>query len=117
MQIDIQARLVYFDADLFGFYYPVHITLPFSRTQSCINQCVFDRLPPGDATLTLLGEIPLHTQIFIAPDTTGTLDLRPAFELSMVIDPKLINVFRAPTLTSAEKSQLRGSIEYTNILQ
>ena len=117
VRIDIQARLVYFDADLFGFYYPVHITLPFSRTQSCINQCVFDRLPPGDATLTLLGEIPLHTQIFIAPDTTGTLDLRPAFELSMVIDPKLINVFRAPALTSAEKSQLRGSIEYTNILQ
>lgn len=35
VRLEVQARFIYFDADLFGFYYPVHLTIPFSRTIRC----------------------------------------------------------------------------------
>lgn len=53
MRLQIQARIIYFDIDLFGYYYPFHIILPFSREIICDTQCVFDRIPYGDAVLTV----------------------------------------------------------------
>lgn len=118
VRIDIQARFLYFDADLLGFYYPVHITFPFSRTQICTGQCVFDRLPAGDASLTVFSEAkPLYAQIFIEPDTQGNLNLIPALQIVPFADKKLIDQIRAPLITEAEKRALLGSIERTNLFQ
>lgn len=97
---------MYFDADLFGFYYPVHLTIPFSRTISCQRECVFDRIPMGDGLVTVLSEKPTRAQVFIEPDTQGTLNLRPAFELKTITDVNIINQFRAPEITQDEKKGL-----------
>jgi hypothetical protein len=105
VRIEIQARLVYFDADLFGFYYPIHFLMPFSRTQDCQRECILDRLPPGDAIITLQ-DTNTSTKIFIEPDTQGVLDLRPAFEAKNVSDTKIIDSFRAPELTSEEQKSM-----------
>lgn len=105
--LQIQARIVYFDADIFGFYYPVHFTLPLTRTQKCMTQCVFDRLPAGDAELTVFSENgPQRTMIFITPDTDGTLDLRPPFQIIPLTDGKIWDVLRAPALTADEQKNL-----------
>lgn len=116
--MEINARFLYFDADLLGFYYPVHITLPFSRTQICAGQCVFDRLPPGDATLTVFSETnPILTKVFIEPDTEGTLNLVPVLQILPFMDKKLIDQIHAPLLGEAEKKALSGSIDRTNLFQ
>lgn len=105
VRIEVQTRLVYFDADLFGFYYPVHFTIPFSRTQECQRECILDRLPSGDAIITLQ-ETNTPIRIFIEPDTQGVLDLRPSFEAEAVLDPKIIDSFRAPALTPEEQKNI-----------
>ncbi len=105
VRIEVQARLVYFDADLFGFYYPVHFVVPFSRTQMCQRECLLDRLPAGDAVITLEGTN-TQKQLFIEPDTQGTLDLRPAFQVKNISDTKIIDSFRAPALTPEEQKSM-----------
>lgn len=105
VRIEVQARLIYFDADLLGFYYPVHFVIPFSRTQLCQRECTLDRLPAGDAVITLEGTN-AQTQLFIEPDTQGTLNLRPAFEVKTVTDTKIIDSFRAPALTAEEQKNM-----------
>ncbi len=118
MRVEIDARFLYFDADLFGFYYPVHITFPFSRTQICTGQCIFDRIPAGDATLMVFSETkPLRTKIFIEPDTQGTLNLVPALQILPLSDKKVIEQVRAPLLTETEKKLLSGRIAITNSIQ
>ena len=102
----MQARLLYFDADLFGFYYPVHFTIPFSRTQECLRECLLDRLPAGDAVITFLGTNIEKKAIFIESDTQGTLDIRPAFEIQNVTDTKIIDGLRAPTMTAEESATM-----------
>ncbi len=102
VRVEVQARLVYFDADLFGFYYPIHFLIPFSRTQDCQRECVLDRLPPGDAVITLQNTN-TSTKIFIEPDTQGALDLRPAFEAKNISDTKIIDSFRAPAMAAEEQ--------------
>jgi hypothetical protein len=118
VQLDIRARLIYFDADFFGFYYPVHIVLPFSRTQTCIRECFFDRLPAGDGTIIFATEdnASSRTQIYIAPDTQGTINLRPAFTL-VSVEPSLTSQLRAPLFSPEERDTLPWIIEVTNDIQ
>lgn len=112
VRIEIQARLIYFDADLFGFYYPVHLTVPFSRTQDCQRECVLDRLPSGDAIITLQ-DTNTTARIFIEPDTQGILDLRPAFEVKNVSDTKIMDSFRAPAITTEEQKSMNIEKTYS----
>lgn len=105
VRIEVQARLVYFDADLLGFYYPVHFVIPFSRTQMCQRECTLDRLPAGDAVV-ILQNTNTRTQLFVQPDTQGTLNLRPAFEVENVTDTKIIDTFRAPAITVEEQKSM-----------
>lgn len=98
--LNIQARIIYFDMEIFGYYYPVHITFPLSRTETCTSECTFDRLPPGDAILTLSSEAGIgRTRIFITPDTDGTLDLRPSFQIDTVTAPGVWDSFHAQELS------------------
>lgn len=108
--MDIQARIIYFDADVFGFYYPIHLTLPASRRLTCTQQCVFDRLPPGDAVVTVYHPegTPERIRVLITPDTAGTLDLRPAFQMVPMLDPKITEQFQAPALLPEEEQALVG---------
>ena len=112
VRIDIQARLVYFDADLFGFYYPVHFTVPFSRTQSCLRECTLDRLPAGDAVITFFNTNIGTTAVFIEPDTQGVLDVRPAFEVKNITDTKIIDTLRAPLITEEARTTMNIEKNY-----
>ncbi len=115
VKVEVQARIIYFDADLFGFYYPVHITLPRTYEQNCSEKCVFSRLPPGDALITVLsGPSPLRTRILILPDTSGSLDFRPPFEILPVSDTDGILY---QTLSETEKNLLTGTIEVSSRTQ
>ena len=115
VQLTIQARLIYFDADLFGFYYPVHITLPYTTTQTCVRECVFDRLPPGDGVLTFSADTPKRTRVFITPDTRGVLNLRPAFS-PIPLDATRAETLRKP-FVSWEVQKLPWTVETTNAIQ
>ncbi len=105
VRIDIEARFLYFDADLFGFYYPVHFTIPFSRTQSCQKECLLDRLPSGDAVITLLGTNEKKS-VFIEPDTQGILDIRPAFTVKNITETTILDQFRVPAMKPEEQSTM-----------
>ncbi len=116
VRIEVQARIIYFDADLLGFYYPVHITLPRTYEQECAERCTFSRLPSGDAVITVFsGELPLRTRVLILPDTVGELDFRPPFQILPVNDENLNQTFK--TITDEEKKLLTGTIEYTSRTQ
>jgi len=116
VRVEVQARVIYFDADLLGFYYPVHITLPRSYEQQCAERCTFSRLPSGDATITVFsGELPLRARVLILPDTVGELDFRPPFQVLPVDDEELNASFR--TISEEEKKLLTGTIEYTSRTQ
>lgn len=110
VNIEIEARIIYFDADLFGFYYPVHITLPRTYEQECSQYCVFDRLPSGDAVITVFSqEATTRTRVLILPDTVGDLDFRPAFQiipLTPIETEEYVTVF-----SDDEKKLLTGTIE------
>ena len=113
VRIEIQARIIYFDADLLGFYYPVHITLPRTYEQDCAGSCTFSRLPPGDAIITVFSDkTPLRTRVLILADTAGNLDFRPAFEVVPVNTPEIEESFI--TLTDDERKLLTGTVEYTS---
>jgi hypothetical protein len=117
VRLDVQARVVYFDADLFGFYYPVHITIPFSQTETCVRECFFDRIPAGDATVTFMEKnVPNRTQIFIEPDTEWTLNLRPAFT-TVSLERDAVEKLQVPALSSEERKGIPGSLQDINIVQ
>jgi len=115
VELEIQARLIYFDADFFGFYYPVHITLPYTVTQMCARECVFDRLPPGDGVLKFSEDAPERTRVFIAPDTQGVLNLRPAFSTTP-LDASRAEALRRP-FVSWEVQKLPWTIEKIHAIQ
>lgn len=110
VRLEVQARIIYFDADLFGFYYPVHITLPRTYEQECSERCVFDRLPPGDAVITVFGDgATTRTRVLVLADTVGELDFRPAFEIT-ALTPEEVEPFLIP-LPAEEQKLLLGTIE------
>jgi hypothetical protein len=116
VRIEVQARIIYFDADLLGFYYPVHITLPRTYEQDCSEKCSFSRLPPGDAVITVFSDkTPLRTRVLILPDTLGNLDFRPPFEITSVNTPEMEKSFI--TLTDDERRLLTGTVEYSSRTQ
>lgn len=108
--VAVQARIVYFDADILGFYYPVHLTLPVSRELTCAGSCVIDRLPPGDAVITVYHPQGTSERLraLIVPDTAGTIDLRPAFQIIPVADEQIRASLQAPSLSSEEEKTLTG---------
>lgn len=113
VEIIVQARILYFDADLFWFYYPVHITLPRTYAQECAAQCVFDNLPPGDAVIAFENEgNPVRARILIAPDTIGELDFRPSFQIVPVTDDTITDRFMP--LADDERQLLMGTIKESN---
>lgn len=77
-EIRIASRVLYYDFDLYGFKYPVHIILPWSHQVSCHGECVFEGLPNWEAKIALKtsdGDS-LKTTVLITPLTRGTIDLR-----------------------------------------
>lgn len=83
--LEIQARMIYGDATIFGTYYPFHVVFPWSQTVDCSDgQCVFEGVPHGDGSLTVSGEETRRSALFVAPDTRGVLDLRRPIRLRMV---------------------------------
>jgi len=117
VRLDVQARVVYFDADLFGFYYPVHVIVPFSQTETCVRKCFFDRIPAGDATVTFIEENTQNrTQIFIEPDTEGTLNLRPAFT-TVTLERDAVEKLQVPLLSQEERRSIPGSLQDINTVQ
>jgi hypothetical protein len=71
-------------------------------------------VPAGDAFITFASkEGNIHTPLFIAPDTDGTLDLRPDITVSDVTDSKILE-----TLTSPEKERsLLPDLIFSNLLE
>jgi hypothetical protein len=115
VRLDIQARILYSDFVFLGIPYSFHITLPWSLTQTCIQTCVLDRLPGGDAALTLLGDESTRESLFIAPDTKGTLDLTPALVITPVTDLKKIKLLAPIPLSDIEREKM--DVLFTNTLQ
>lgn len=116
VRIEVQARIIYFDADLLGFYYPVHITLPRTYEQNCAEKCTFSRLPPGDAVISVFSDkTPLRARVLILPDTAGSLDFRPPFEVVSVNTPEIEESFI--TLTDDDRRLLTGTVEYSSRTQ
>lgn len=116
VRVEVQARIVYFDADLFWFYYPVHITFPRSYEQECAQKCTFSRLPAGDAVITVFSdELPIRARVLILPDTVGELDFRPPFQIIPINDEEVNANFRV--ISDEEKKLLTGTIEYTSRTQ
>jgi hypothetical protein len=71
---------------------------------------VFDRLPSGDAVVTVFSqEVVTRTRVLILADTVGDLDFRPAFQvtpLSATEIEEYVTVF-----SDDEKKLLTGTIE------
>lgn len=110
VSVEIEARIIYFDADLFGFYYPVHITLPRTYEKKCAEVCVFDRLPSGDAVITVSSQAGVtRTRVLILADTVGNLDFRPAFEV-IPLSPDEIEEY-VTVISDDEKKLLTGTID------
>lgn len=82
----VQARLIYRDIDILGFFlYPIHVTLEKKIVTQCMNSCTIEGIPQWDAELVFSGEDELENiNIFISPDTDGTLDLRPSFVIKKI---------------------------------
>lgn len=77
-EIDISARVIYYDIPLFQTTYPFHIVFPYHQAVTCHQECRFIDVPAGDATIlfrTANGE-KFQEKVVILPDTTGTIDLR-----------------------------------------
>lgn len=63
--------------------------------------------------MTVLTEKPIRAQVFIEPDTQGTLNLRPAFEMKTITDANIINQFRAAEITQEEKKGMNIEKSHT----
>ena len=117
VRIQIQARLVYRDVTFFGVPYPIHLTLPWSRTQKCPETCLLERLPAGDMMITFTYKNTLQNiPVSLLPDTHGTLNLRPELEVIDILDEKIFDRFRMPAVTPTEEKYLENAT-YSNALQ
>lgn len=111
--LQVQARILYFDMDLFWLYYPVHFTWWKKIVQECSNTCIIDHIPHGDALISFSwNEAPTSRKIFITPDTDGVLDVRPKFSISR-IDEEVLNAYKKEYSFEG----VPGEIMLTNFLQ
>lgn len=111
--LSVQARLLYFDVNIFSFFsYPFHLTLPWSKTLTCEKTCTLTHIPSGDASIVALSPSaePIRAMIFVAPDTVGSLDLRPNLTLQAVTDTSRLNT--PPALSAEERASM--SIIFSN---
>ena len=114
-EIDISARIIYYDIPLFEATYPFHIVLPYHQTVNCNQECHFADIPAGDTTIlfrTANGE-QFQEKIVILPDTIGTIDLRMPIKVRTVSRDEI----GKSIASSPDESVMKESIFYADTLQ